>query len=100
MDNSFRIGQCSFRTFNEPLPNLISALDVRTLDLEGKSSLLASSVPFPEDYKQRATQILDYLHALSENSLNDIFKLKSDDITHIPLRLLNPGQNSTEPEES
>jgi hypothetical protein len=100
MDNSFRIGQCSFKTFNELLPKRISASDVRTLDLEGKSRLLASSVPFPEDYKQRATQILDYLHALSENSLNDVFKLKSDDITHIPLRLLNPGQNPTEPEKS
>ena len=100
MDNTFRIGQCSFRTFAGPLPKRISALDVHTLDFEAKSRLLSSSVPFPEDYKQRATQILDYLHTLSENLLNGVFKLKSDDITHIPFRLLNQGGNSTEPEES
>jgi hypothetical protein len=100
MENLFRIGQCSFRAFTEPLPKRISSSDVRTLDLEAKSKLLSSSVPFPEDYKQRATQILDYLCALSENSLNNAFKLKSDDITRIPLRLLNPGGNLPESEES
>jgi hypothetical protein len=98
--SSFRKGHCAFLTFPESLPTKVSASDVYTLDFETKVRLLASSVPFSEPYKQTARNILEHLRALSQESLNDVFKLKSDDINHVPFRLVNPGWNSTMPHDS
>jgi hypothetical protein len=100
MATNFRKDQCAFLRFSAPLLTRVPSSDVHPLELEAKSRLLATAVPFSESYKQTAKQILDYIHSLSEDSLTGVFKLKSDDITHIPFRLLNPGWSSTAAEES
>ncbi|KAF4632098.1 hypothetical protein G7Y89_g6037 [Cudoniella acicularis] len=100
MGTDFRKGHSMLLTFPDPLPRRTAASDIHMLDLETKSKLLSRSVPFSEPYRQNAKQILGYLQDLSQNSLNDVFKLKSGDITHGPFRLLNPGRSSTEKEES
>jgi hypothetical protein len=95
-----RKDQCAFVAFPEAGPKRILASEIYTLSLEAKSKLLASAVPFPENYKQHAREILCYLKSMSDDTLGSVFKLKSDDISHIPFRLLNPGRVSTEVEDS
>ncbi len=92
--------QCAFIAFPGPLPIKILASDVRTLNLDTKSKLLRPAVPFPESYKTTAKNILGYVHALSGDSLDSVFALKSDDIKDVPLRLLNPGGTPPGTEDS
>ncbi len=100
MTNLSRTGQCAFLIFPEPLATRIIASDVHTVDLQVKSKLLSPAVPFPEDYTNFAKEILGHVQALSEGALKDVFKLKSDDISHIPLRLLNPQPNDVKSQKS
>jgi hypothetical protein len=100
LENIPRKGQCAFLTFPEPLPTKILASDIHTLGLEAKSKLLSPAVPFSEHYKSHAKEILGYVQALSEGALKDVFKPKSDDISHIPLRLLNPCQENVQHQEA
>jgi Heterokaryon incompatibility protein (HET) len=99
MNEISRKGQCTFLTFPEPLPTRIIASDVHPVDLQAKSKLLSPVVPFAESYINHAKEILGHVQALSEGALKDVFKLKSDDISHIPLRILNPGCNHVESQE-
>lgn len=60
----------------------------------------SSVVPFSDSYKEKVGEILGYVPALSEDSLKDVFKLKSNDITDLPFRLVRPGWNATDVEGS
>ena len=93
-------GQCAFVSFPDAPPAEILAADVYTVDDAAKSQLLSKAVPFSEDYKDTAKKVLGYLHELYEGSLDEVFTLKSDDVSQVPLRLLNPGKESPDVEDS
>jgi hypothetical protein len=86
-----RKDQLTFLTLPTPLPTYIDSADIHTISLEAKLKLLSSTVPFDEGYKVHAKEILGYVEALSEQSLNGVFELKSDDVQKLPMRLLGPG---------
>jgi hypothetical protein len=69
---------------------------IHTIDLQANTKLLSPTVPFSGDYKHLSKEILGHVQALSEGALKDVYRLKPDDISHIPLRLLNPGRKPGE----
>jgi hypothetical protein len=85
-----RKGQCKFLSLSEPFATQILASDIHIVNLEAKAELLSQVVPFSPEYKDAAKQIQGYFQGVTEGALKDVFTLKSDDISQIPLRLLNP----------
>ncbi len=94
-----RKNQITFLTLPSPLPSYIDSADIHTIPLQAKLKLLSPTVPFAEDYKAHAKEVLGYVEALSEQSLNGVFDLKSDDVQSLPLRLLGPGYEHKETRE-
>ncbi|KUJ21216.1 uncharacterized protein LY89DRAFT_665662 [Mollisia scopiformis] len=92
MQAAHRRDQLTFITLPTPLPEYIDSADIHTVALQSKLKLLSSTVPFNNEYKERAKKILDQVEALSGESLSSAFELKSDDVQELPMRLLGPGR--------
>lgn len=69
-----RKGECAFLSFSSPLVNRILVSDVHLVEHGAKAKLLSGAVPFSEEYKVTAKQILGYVQGLSEGALKDVFK--------------------------
>ena len=80
-----------FVTIPEPFTmKPVTSTRPELLSLEVKSKLFDPVIPFSDEYKKEAVELLAWINMLSGGALKSAFELKSDDIEKIPFRLLNP----------
>jgi hypothetical protein len=91
MADNIRLGTAKFMTISEPLATRIQASEQpRLLSREVKSKLFETVIPFSEQSKKEAAELLKRVHDLSAGALDGTFELKSDDVDEIPVRLFHP----------